>query len=390
MPIYRLSKKAQRHMLYLLGFLMDFSITTALLAFNFRAVDLKGSPLDLGVLVASYSACYSISCFLMAKRLASMKERTTLTLSPMIIAVIVIIGLWVKTVWGLIVLSGLAGIVASHFWPPLEHWLGKLTPPEQLYRVLGTFNIFWCSGMSLGTALCGLAYGWHRHVPLAISCFCLLLIAALVRAVSKRSEPIISLRQPIADTPAQPPSGSIKRRFLTYARISLFLTYAAMGSVFALFPKLGQQLQMTKPAVSRILFFLFFGELASFVILRRSGKWQYRLFPLLGVHAAAIVAFLALFALDLPVTFAAAFVAIGSAAGLSWFSSLYYTLHRPDTAKAFAGVHESLLSGGRVIGPLAAGSIASFSTLKHPYLFFCLLFTLLSGYITREMRRSRD
>jgi predicted MFS family arabinose efflux permease len=376
-------------MLYLLGFLMDFSITTALLAFNFRAVDLRSSPLALGVLVASYSACYSISCLLMARRLASIKERSTLTLSPMIIALVIIMGMWARSVWMLIVLAGLAGAVASHFWPPLEHWLGRMAPPEQLYRVLGTFNIWWCSGISLGTALCGLSYGWHPRLPLVTSCFCLLLIAGLVQVVSRRTRRAVPLSHTVADAPAHPQAGFTKRLFLTYARISIFLTYAAMGSIFALFPKLGQHLGMSKPAVSRILFFLFFGQLASFVVLGKSSKWQYRIVPLLSIHALSSVAFALLFVLESSAVLAIAFVVIGFAAGLSWFSSLFYTLHRPDTAEAFAGVHESLLSGGRVIGPLVAGLIANFSTLKYPYLFFCLVFALLSVYMIRESRKRR-
>jgi predicted MFS family arabinose efflux permease len=376
-------------MIYLLGFLMDFSVTTALLAFNFRAVDLKSSPMELGILGGTYSACYSLSCFLMAKRFASIKERMALSLSAILIAIVIVVGLWIRSVWALVILAGLAGIVASHFWPPLEHWLGRLASSAVLYRVLGSFSIWWCAGMSLGTALCGLLYRWHFRVPLLTSCFCLLLIAAVVQVVSKRSQQ----RPPnysTADRIAHPEPRQAKTPFLRYARISIFLTYAAAGCIFALFPKLGQELVMSKPAVSRILFFLFFGQLTSFLFLGRSRWWQYNFLPLLGIHALSAVAFLFLFLFESPGIFAAAFAVIGFAAGLSFLSSLFYTLHEPrDKRGAFAGIHESLLSGGRVIGPLVAGFVANFSTLKHPYLFLYFVFACSTVFILHRFQRSR-
>jgi predicted MFS family arabinose efflux permease len=386
--LYHLTVEAQDDMIYLLGFLMDFSITTALLAFNFRAVDINSTPIELGVLGSAYPACYSICCLLMARRLASLRERTALSLSPLIIAGLIVVALWAKSVWILIVLAGLAGTLASHFWPPLEHFLGKSAPSQDLYKVLGSFNIWWCAGMTLATALCGILYCWSFKVPLCTASLCLLVIAVAVQLFSgwnkRKSSPVPSVPDPFPQSRRRLPQSS----FLTYARISVFLTYAALASIFALFPKLGHHLGMSKPLVSRILFFLFFGQLTSFLLLGKTSNWQYNFLPLLGIHALCAIAFVFMFAFEASAIFAATFAILGFSAGLSYFSSLFYTLHQPHRTDAFAGIHESILSGGRVIGPVAAGLIANMSNLKCPHLFFSFVFTVSSLCAIRAIAKT--
>jgi len=364
-------------MVYLFSFLMDITITLVVLGLNFRAVDMGATPTELGVLGSSLALPYSIVCFTLARRLSSIDVRLSSALSSAFLMVLCVASGMVASLGLFILLGVLVGAASALFWPPLEHHLGQGKPPEQLYGALSRFNLWWCSGYALATGICGLLYKWSFRLPFMTAAACLLPIIAGSPFLTRRN----SFAAPVSSFAKahEEKAGLEKKRFfLTTARIFIFLTYASAGCIIALFPKLGDSLRLSKPVISVTIFFFYLGQLLSFSILAKTRKWQESVACLLGGQVFMAAAFLAVFVCNHTAVFGGAFAVVGLASGLSYFSSLYYTLHEPVFKSSLAGVHEALLASGRLFGPVFFGAIAGLSNLKFPYLVLALIFAFFA------------
>lgn len=164
--------------IYLFSFLMDITIVFLMLGLNFRAVDLGASPAQLGALVASFAVPYTLLCFFLARRLSSLDARISMAISSLVLLILCILSGVVSSLLSFILLGALIGVVTAFFWPPLEHYLGQGKSSEQLYRALARFNLWWCSGYALATALCGPLLQWNVRLPFFIAAACLVPIIA--------------------------------------------------------------------------------------------------------------------------------------------------------------------------------------------------------------------
>ncbi len=376
-------------MVYLFSFLMDVTVVLLMLGLTFRAVDAGASPTALGLLGSAPSASYGLICFCLARWFSAVDARISSIASSAFLLVLCLLSAAATTVPLFIVLGLLIGVVSAFFWPPLEHYLGRGKSGDGLYRVLTRFNLWWCTGYAAATAVCGTLYGWDFRAPFLIAAACLAPIiagGALLRPGTSDRPEAVSSPEITSHTPA---GLAGKRFFLATARIFILLTYASAGCVFALFPKLGDHLCLSKPVVSYIIFSIYLGQLVSFYLLGKSSRWHNSVGFLLVAQGAMALAFFAVFAFDSGVAFAGAFAVVGLASGLSYFSSLFYTLHEPVFRSSLAGVHEALLAAGRVFGAIFSGIVASAFNLKAPYLFLACVFSLLALQTIVQSRRIR-
>lgn len=375
-------------MIYLFSFLMDVTVVFLMLGLNFRAVDVGASPAELGVLGAAFAVPYSFLCFVLARRFSSLDARVSMAVSSALLLILCLLSGMVASMPSFLLLAVLVGIVSAFFWPPLEHYLGQGKAPDQLYGILSRFNLWWCSGYAVATATCGLFYEWDFRLPFLIAAGCLVPIIAGTPFLRSKDSPD-DRASPLDKPPTETGTLRKKKFFLTTARIFIFLTYASAGGIFALFPKLGDSLHVSKPVVSRIIFFIYLGQLLSFWVLAKTHRWRYKTVFLLGGQLAIAAAFVAVFTSNHTAIFAGAFAVIGIASGLAYFSSLFYTLHEPVFRSSLAGVHEALLASGRLFGPIFFGAIAGISNLKIPYLLFAFIFAFVGLHTFLQSRRLR-
>ena len=100
-----------------------------------------------------------------------------------------------------------------------------------------------------------------------------------------------------------------------------------------------------------------FARLAAFLLLWRWDGWHYRFGYLNAAFALLIVSFAAmLLAPGLPVLVAAQ-VAFGLAAGLIYYSSLFYSMDSGENRAYQGGLHEAVIGIGSFAGP-ALGAAA--------------------------------
>lgn len=355
--------------------LMDIVVVYLMLGLNFRAVDLRATPAQLGLLQASFAVPYTLLCFFMARRLSSLDTRATMTLSSLALVALCILSAAMSSLTSFYILAVLVGTSTAFFWPPLEHYIARNKSSNEVYGSLSRFNLWWGSGYAIGTATCGLLLEWDYRMAFFVAAGCLLPIAA--GSAFLPSEPSAPSKGTGYATPLPTGVPLGKKRFcLTISRVFIFLTYASAGTILALFPKLGDTLHFGKPLISRVLAFFYIGQLASFVVLAKSSRWHYNVPLLLAAQGLGVAAFLAAFIWNSMVVFSVVFGAVGLVAGLSYFSSLYYTLHEPVFRSSLAGVHEAILAAGRLLGPLSLGAVASRFNLKTPYFCLAVIFAL--------------
>jgi MFS family permease len=63
---------------------------------------------------------------------------------------------------------------------------------------------------------------------------------------------------------------------------------------------------------------------------------------------------------------------IGLSCSVTYYSSLYYAVHLLKKKGRGTGLHESILGGGAVLGPILGGVAAQYTGLRAPY-FLCIV-----------------
>lgn len=367
--------------------LMDIVVVYLMLGLNFRAVDLNATPAQLGLLQASFAVPYTLLCFFMARRFSSFDTRAAMTVSSLALLILCILSAIMSSLTSFFLLAVLVGTSTAFFWPPLEHHIARNKSSHELYGALSRFNLWWGSGYVIGATTCGLLLEWDSRVAFLTAAACA--VPVLAGSPFLPDSPRLRPNPAASEAPASPATVSIENRrlFLTLSRVFIFLTYASAGAILALFPKLGDALHFGKPLVSRVLAFFYIGQLLSFFILAKTSRWHYNLRLLLVAQGLCAVAFLTAFVWNRTDVFSGAFGLIGLGAGLSYFSSLYYTLHEPVFRTSLAGVHEAILAAGRLVGPLSLGAVASRFNLKTPYLSLAIIFALYFAFTCLASRR---
>jgi MFS family permease len=133
------------------------------------------------------------------------------------------------------------------------------------------------------------------------------------------------------------------------------------------------------------------GQLLMFLYLRKRSGWQYRLWPLLAALGVAAGAWVLAWFAQSPVVFGIAFAIAGMGAGVTYVSSLYYSLEGQSVSRgARAGIHEAVLGSGVFLGPLFGGLVADHFGLRSPYIMAALLFVVVGVTVYVAWRQMMD
>jgi len=378
--------------IYLLAFLMN--ITTGLLNLANPLVALErfgADPLMLGVLGTAPALVYALGCAssgLWARRFGSriLITTTCLLLIPVFASIFL-----VRHLSQLLILAAAASACGSIFWPAMIRWLGEPGGGGQLGRRVGNYNIALISGVMAGPLLGGQLIGLDYRWPYLLAGFLALIVLVFLVATHPRpGRRVPSLR------PEPEDESGVVPVFVYLAWTANFAAFFAIGICQSLFPALGKGLPV--PLSDGFLGFLVSllagGEVLIFLVLRRSTRWHYCYLPLAAAELLAVAGLLTLAAAAGDALFTLGFLAVGLAGGMTYFSSIYYSIHRRERAGQRSGFHESFLGLGVALGPIAGGLVAQWWGLRAPYLLgavvflavICLQAGLLWGWKARKAR----
>ena len=167
--------------------------------------------------------------------------------------------------------------------------------------------------------------------------------------------------------------------FLNIARISNFASYFSLGVLRNLGPKLTREMGILPRSFGNLILLMGLVQMATFSWLgsARSTQFHYRISPLIVVQLFAITGFLGMWMFQNASFWIPSFCAVGLCAAITYFSSLYYSLHNQQERGDKSGWHEAILGVGVLLGPFIGGGLDDLGkNHQNPYLLCAVVIGL--------------
>ncbi len=244
----------------------------------------------------------------------------------------------------------------SFTWPTLEALVSEGETPGGVQHMVGIYNIVWAATAALSYFLGGALiekFGFKILflLPVAMQLCQIALTFWLrkqARLASNVSEAPATMAAP-SEIEVRPIAKA--KMFLRMAWLTNPFAYISINTLIAVIPGVAGRLQLSTMAAGFCCSLWCFARLAAFVTLWRWNGWHYRFAWLLGSYIALVGSFTAILIVpNLPVLIAAQIV-FGIAAGLIYYSSLYYSMDLSDTKGEHGGIHEAAIGVGNFAGP---------------------------------------
>lgn len=349
--------------LCLAAFGMDMALYLTMTGVPYKALHLGAGPLLLGFLPLAYSLPYT-AVVAWAGRHIDRGDRLRVARRSLFLGSAAIAGLAAagRMPW---VFAGpaLLGGALAFFWPAMQATFADVArrDPDSagVARSLGWFNISWSSGKGLGYLGGGFILAAFGFTALFLAAACLVLVVVLL---------IRSLPRPRDGTgTAHGDSGGAQESSADPVRLARFRAAAwlangmAFGAAAILnhqYPKWLASIDLDERVFGAFLGLVFLSQTVGFVLLRRWRGWHYRAIPLVAAQVPMLVVMTVLPRLHAPALILATAPLVGLGIGMSYFSSLFYSVASASGRGRFAGIHEAALGVGSVVLPLLGGIAA--------------------------------
>jgi MFS family permease len=359
---------------------IDLAVSMVTLAVQFLGIKLGASAMLLGLYGTVASGIYGAAA-LVSGRASDHFGRRLAALSVVLTAAVWLSLGFQKSPRMLLVLLPISSFMLAFFWPPVQAWIGDLVSGrKQLNTVLGNFNVLWTAGLMLGPVVCAYLWVAKELAPfIGAAAIAVVMAGALMTVPMKKSEAAPS-KADGADIANGDELDAVDERadfYLPLAWAANFVSWAAVGLIRTLFPKLAHDIGFSEVLTGWLTFAYYLGQLGVFVAVRQITSWQYRRWPLvvglLGGMAGMTGAWLG----RSPIVFAVSFAAAGLSVGLTYVASLYYSLHAPRERRGRrAGIHEMTVGAGGALGPLLGGTVATYYGVRSSFAALAVMFAV--------------
>jgi predicted MFS family arabinose efflux permease len=252
-------------------------------------------------------------------------------------------------------------VVLLLVWPALEALAIADEPPERVPHMVGLYNLTWSGSAAVAYFTGGPLYdrigaGMIFGVPAAI--FLLQLIVLVWLSRRRSLVPVAAGPAPVV--PAAVDLREHSKRSFTFLRLAWLanpLSYMAIYTLLAVMPGLAASLGLTPTEVGLFCSIWFFARLASFILLWQWPGWHYRFRFLAGGYALLVASFLTILLAPNLLVLVIGQVVFGASAGLTYYSSLFYSMDLSDAKAEHGGLHEAGVGLGICAGPLV-GTLA--------------------------------
>jgi MFS family permease len=364
---------------------MDFVFSVYYLAAPLLLIDLKASPIELG-LVGTLAAVMHMALAHLTGRISDRLGRRRLVVAaPLVFSATCLIVTQLREIWHILALSVINGCCLAVYWPSLQAWIADRGEGRELAQDIGSFNMSWTSATLAGPLISGALYGLWENLPFmfaaAVSLLLFVLVSLTVHDNTRRSDQKGS-------TLVQRDTNAL-RPFLYAAWAANFASWFIMGNARYQFPKLASALNMPPYLIGLVFSSLGLALFMGFFLLRRTERWHFRKAFLLGAQLSSLMGLFLMTLSEKPVLFALSFILMGASCSVTYYSSLFYSVSVLDRRGKGSGLHESILGIGAVLGPLLGGIAAQCGGLRAPYLLCAsvVALSLVVQYnIIRKMR----
>lgn len=351
-------------------FAMDFVFNIYYMAAPLLLIDLRANPIQLGLVGTLASSIHMGMAHLMGHFSDLLGRRPLIITAPLIFLTSCLLMTQVQSVSTILALSVFNGLGLSIYWPSLQAWIADHptgTGQGDLARDIGTFNLSWTAATLAGPIFSGFLYSLYPRLPFIVGASIALMLFALVFTSVHESR----LRPEEKASSVDMETSNQRRGFLYAAWAANFASWFIMGNIRYQFPKLARELNIPPQTIGLLLGFVGFALFVGFFLLRRTDRWLFSKGYLFGAQILALAGISLIGFSSEPTLFALAFVMFGLSCSLTYYSSLYYAVQLLKKKGRGTGLHESILGGGAVLGPILGGVAAQYAGLRAPYLL-CL------------------
>ncbi|MBK34395.1 MAG: hypothetical protein CME26_02555 [Gemmatimonadetes bacterium] len=377
----------------ILAFLMDTANGMVGLCIPLLATSFGADYDDLGNIGAAGAASYAALCLVSGRLSERFGHRRTAAASVLCLVLLVVTYTRVDAVYQVLLIAVGVGAAMSAYWPTLQSWLSQGYNPRRLTRALGNFNISWGTGVMVGPALGGYFYAWGPSYPFLAAAGSQTCILLLILLASPRPKP--------EQVNASETGSSGERVFLKLAWIANFATIFASGTLRVIFPRFAVDLGMEAQGIGVLLSLIGGSQVISFLVVSRITSWHYRLSSLARAQLSGAAGLLLLVFGKGSAVFAVSMLIHGALVGVTFSQSLFYSLNNevdqtrspslpPTPRSRRAGIHESIVGTGFLLGPFFGGYAAQYVGPRAPFLLSAsvILTCLLLEY--QVLRKARN
>lgn len=283
----------------------------------------------------------------------------------------------------------------SFTWPTLEALVSEGETPGGLQHMVGLYNVIWAGTAAIayftgGAILQHLGFHGLFYVPAAINITQLSLVFWLesqcketspkLRAepgdlhlgtiVSSHSEPgaaaaaLAVATAPVAVLPGVEPASSAPhpraKGFLRMAWLANPCAYVAINTLIAAMPGVAHRLGLSTMVAGFCCSAWCFARFGAFVSLWQWDGWHYRFRWLLTAYLILVGSFTTVLLAPNIAVLITAQMLFGSAAGLIYYSSLFYSMDLSDAKGEHGGIHEAVIGLGNCAGPAVGAAALQF------------------------------
>jgi MFS family permease len=256
----------------------------------------------------------------------------------------------------------LSGLAFAFFWPSLENWVAEGKSYEEILKSIGIYNMAWSTGLLLGPATGGFLFEKGMGAPFYFASAVAGTLGIFLLFISRPNNPEMA----VIETQNKSYIPRQNNRYLMLGWISNFISWFILGNIRNIFPKLATSMGISPGTLGVLISTVGLAQIFSFYFIRRWEGWHYRFFPLLAFQAMAAAGMLFIYFGRSSLVLAFGMAAIGISNGMTYYSSIFYSLHRDRKRGLAAGLHETIIATGGLLGPLLGGFVASYH-LRWPY-----------------------
>jgi len=378
----------EKTMITVVPFWMDLSASIFYLAAPLVVIDLGGNPIELGLIGTITAAVHMVLANLAGRLSDRFGRRILMVAGPLVFGISCILMTQMPVVKGVLALASLNGLGMAIFWPAFQAWVAESRNGSGLARNIGSFNMSWTASHLFGPTIAGFLFALHSRLPFWMAAALCLLLFLTLRASASERVPLSP--KGIESQPPEAEESKFGKRFLYAIWVANFASFFIIGNARYQFPKLAREMTMSPYAIGLLMSCIGLAQFLGFFFLRGSERWHFNKFYLLGAQLLAAAGLLLIYSSNRQWAFAPAFLMLGVCASLTYYSSLYYAVRLLKKKGKGTGLHESILGGGVVLGPLLGGIVAHTAGLRAPYML-CLI--LLAGVVAAEwiiLRKTRE
>jgi predicted MFS family arabinose efflux permease len=267
----------------------------------------------------------------------------------------------------LVMATGVIGMCFT--WPTLEALVSEGETPAGLQYMVGAYNVVWATTAAVSYFIGGALlerFGLRTlfFLPMSIQC-CQLALTVWLGSQARRTagednEPSSNEGGLSLTPPLNPRPIAKAKMFLRMAWLANPFAYIAINTLIAVMPGVAKRLELSTMAAGFCCSVWSFARLGAFVTLWRWSGWHYRFGWLLAAYLALVSMFAGILVSPNVALMALAQIAFGIAAGLIYYSSLFYSMDLSETKGEHGGIHEAAIGLGNFAGPAVGAASLHF------------------------------